>query len=184
MNEINKTIKHPTWPAGETTSCACPHCGHLDEVRISNARDWQLEFRDGNCSACDANYFVVPVGGDVAPEKLPCNALNFFIRHYYDAGDLGISVAAPDDLDVRRAAIYIELMAEKWFGDDTCVTNLGIAAALVSFYGCKQAPRNDHGQVIDMHHDREEMCGQDLIAASDLYRDGLREFLSAHVVEL
>ena len=90
---------------------------------------------------------------------------------------------APVNLDVKRAAIYIQFRAEEWFGDEKYVTNLGIAAALVTFYGCKQSPRNNRGEVIDMHHDREAMCrdASTLMADTSLHREGLREFLSVHI---
>ena len=174
---------HPSWPEGAVAPCACPHCGHFDKVQISNARAWHLEFRDGECSECGGEYIVVPVGDAVAAEKLPRDAQSYLIQHNNDVGDQGVSVMAPVNLDVRRAAIYMEFWAEEWFGDEKYVTNLGIAAALVTFYGCKHSPMNSRGNVIDMHHDREAMCrdASMLMADTSLNREGLREFLSAHI---
>lgn len=171
------------WPQGETAACACPHCGHVDEHQIANAREWGLGARDGECSACGGQYLVAAKDGAVVGEKLPSESESYLIKHYYDLGDQAVTVRAPAQLDPKRAAIYMQFWAEEWFGEEKIVTNLGIAAALVSFYGCKHSPRNRFGEVIDMHHDRETMCpnASTLMADTSLYRDGLREFLSAHL---
>ena len=112
--------------------------------------------------------------------------MSYLIKHHYDVGDKGVTVTAPLELDVRRAAVYIQLCAEKWYGDTVMVMNLGIAAALVTFYGCKQSPRNFRGAVIDMHHHREELIqcreASTLMADLSLHRDGLQEFLRPYVV--
>jgi hypothetical protein len=63
------------------------------------------------------------------------------------------------------------------------VTNLGVAAALVSFYGCKHTARSPFGENIDMYRDRETVCSKakDLMAEEALEREGLRGFLAAHL---
>jgi len=66
-------------------------------------------------------------------------------------GDQGVTVQAPAGFDARRAALYVQFKAEEWFGDDKMVTNLGIAAALVAFYGCKHAAKTRFGESIDMY---------------------------------
>ena len=185
--EIQALGMRPIWPEGEVAQSMCPYCGHLNEVQISNPRDWGLDCRDGYCRECHSDYIVVPIDGSVAAEKLPCDAQNYLIMNHYDVGDQGVSVMVPDNLDVKRAAIYIQLKAEEWFGDEETVSNLGIAAALVTFYGCTQARRNIQGNVIDMFHDREEMCriawtSSSLKTDHSLHRDGLREFISAHII--
>ena len=107
----------------------------------------------------------------------------FLIRHHYDIGDQGVTVEAPAGFDARRAAIYIQFQAEEWFGEEALVTNLGVAAALVSFYGFKHAAKDPLGESIDMYADREAMCGKaaELMADGSLSRDGLRGFLAAHL---
>ena len=178
------SLRHPTWPEGEATQCDCPYCGHSNKVQIGNVKEWGDDYSIGYCSKCDSDYTVVPIDGAVVGEKLACDAQNYLIKHHYDSGDQGVSVIAPDNLDVKRAAIYIQLKAEEWFGDEVSVSNLGIAAALVTFYGCKHARRNIRGNVIDMFHDPEEMCRIAWTSSSlnSLHRDGLREFISPHIV--
>ena len=178
---------HLTWPDGEVAQCQCPYCGNFDAMKIGKVREWDCDCCDGYCSNCGAEYTVVPVDGAVVGQKLPYDAQNYMIRHHYDVGDQGVSVMAPDNLDVKRAAVYIQFQAEEWFGIETPVSNLGIAAALVKFYGCKHARRNTQGNVIDMFHDREEMCRESWSSSSSvtddvsLHRDGLREFIRSYI---
>ncbi|WP_321944394.1 hypothetical protein [Paraburkholderia tropica] len=171
------------WPVGDSASCACPHCGHVDTYQIKNVRDWGLDSRDGECGVCFGEYMVVARNGVVSPEKLPDDTRTYLIRHYYDIGDQGVTVKAPLGFDARRAAIYMQLLAEEWFGVEKMVTNLGIAAALVSLYGCKHAARNARGETIDMHADREAMCARAAVLMADesLRREDLRTFLAPHV---
>ncbi len=111
------------------------------------------------------------------------SAQTFLIYHHYDIGDQGVTVRAPEGLDARRAAVYMQFWAEEWFGHESTVTNLGIAAALVSFYGCKHAPKNKYGEYIDMCAARDEVHHQSkaLMADELLKRDGLQAFLAAHL---
>lgn len=175
--------KSSPWPAGPVAECACPHCGHVDTHQIENVRDWGLDARDGECSACLGEYLVVAKEGAVLAEKLPDDARSFLIRHYYDVGDQGVTIRAPQGFDARRAAVFMQFCAEEWFGAENSVTNLGIAAALVSFYGCKHSAKNPRGEVIDMHIDRTAACpsAAGLMADESLQRKGLRDFLAAHL---
>lgn len=179
------TIDNPShdWPDGDTADCACPHCGNSDSFLISNARQFGINYRDAECTACFGDYCIVALNGVVTGEKLPNDSLNFLIHHRYDIGDQGVSVKVPNGFDVRRAAVYIQFMAEIWFGAEKAVTNLGIASALVSFYGCKHAARNARGEVVDMYTDREIRCGQaeEIMADGSLHREGLRDFLFPHL---
>ena len=111
----------------------------------------------------------------------------FAIRHHYDAQPQAAAVLVPEDLDPRRAAVYVEWMAEEWFGFDTTLCNETIAAALVRFYGCLPAspPADAYGLdwrapgVIDMywHRDYHWDGREGLTEDESLVRDGLREFL-------
>ena len=171
------------WPAGTHVECACPHCGHVDKRQITVSRDSGNDARDGECSACFGEYVIAAKNGSVHAEKLPRDAQTFLIRHHYDIGDQGVTIKAPQGFDARRAAIYMQFWVEDWFGVEKMITNLGVAAALVSFYGCKQAARNSLGETIDMHADREAACpkGHDLKADEAFKREGLSGFLAAHL---
>jgi hypothetical protein len=111
------------------------------------------------------------------------NCQDYLIRHRYEIGDQGVSVRAPEGFDARRAAVYMQFNAERWFGPGYEVTNLGVAAGLVMFYGCEHEARRSGAEVIDMYSDREKLCGISDEVTSDaaLHRDGLREFLQHHV---
>lgn len=180
--EAETIIAKPNqWPAGTHADCACPHCGHVDSHQVTNPREWRLDCRDGQCSACFGDYVVIAKDGALQGEKLPSDARTFNIHHRYDIGDQSVTIKAPAGFDARRAAIYMQFWAEEWFGGEKMVTNLGVAAALVSFYGCKHAARNSCGEAINMHDDREARCGTGLKDDASLKREGLREFLVAHL---
>lgn len=110
--------------------------------------------------------------------------LNYRIFHSYDVGDQGVSILAGSDFDVIRAAVYIQFKVEEWFGDTMSATNPGIAAALVSFYGCKHSQRTDNDIAIDMYSERESLNGESykkLISDKSMLRQGLREFIGNHI---
>lgn len=121
---------------------------------------------------------------EIMHEILPSDTTTFVIHHYYDIGDQRVAVQAPYGSDPRRAAIYLQLKAEEWFGDSASVSNLGIAAALVAFYGCTHGVRSEHEEHIDMYTDRSAMlCDYaSLISDPSLVREGLRDFLARHLV--
>lgn len=171
------------WPLGDHIKCKCPYCGHFDEVDISRTREEDHNFRPAECSECFGDYLLNADNGAVKVTKSLKNANTFRIRHFYDRGDQGVTIEAPSGLDTRRAAVYIQFQAENWFGDEATVTNLGIAAALVSFYGCQHASHSRYGEELDMYSEREKRCPKydELIADASLARDGLKEFLTGHV---
>ena len=183
MQAKSTDTKKAHWPPGSHGDCACPHCGHIDQHQISNVREWGLDCRDGACSACLGEYIVTAKDGVLCAEKMPKDAETFLVHHRYDIGDQGVTIRAPQALNARRAAIYMQFWAEEWFGVEAMVTNLGIAAALVTFYGCKHAARNQFGETINMHDDRETACPEaaSLKGDASLKREGLREFLEGHV---
>ncbi len=111
------------------------------------------------------------------------DAQTFLIYHHYNIGDQGVTVSAPEGFDARRVAVYMQYWAEEWFGHEVTVSNLDLAAALVSFDGCKRAARNEYGDYIDMYEDREAEHHQHkaLMADDSLQRDGLQAFLAAHL---
>lgn len=127
--------------------------------------------------------FEIDSAIDCTPDDDP-KWQSYRIQHRYDLGDQSVTVEAPNDFDARTAAVYMQFMAEEWFGSPgPDVTNLGIAAALVSFYGCKHAPRNEQDEIIDMYSDRAARCSGAavLMADTSMRREGLREFLAQHL---
>lgn len=183
VNNENMQKPSPHWPAGTTVNCKCPHCRHVDVVQISSSREEGYDNRPAECSACYGNYMVVAKDGIVSIEKFEKDQLTLLIHHHYDIGDQGVTVKAPAGFDARRAAVYLLFQAEGWFGHETLVSNLGIAAALVTFYGCKHAATNRFGEVLDLYTEREKRCpeAKELMADASLAREGLREFLRHHV---
>lgn len=171
------------WPADDVATCACPYCGSVNTHQVSIAPELRMEVRDGQCNVCHAEYVVEPRAGKLAAVKLGADASTFLVEHQFDNGDRGVSIKAPLGFDARRAAVYIQLSAERWFGPEKQVSNLGIAAALVSFYGCRHAARNLRGEVIDMFTDRDTACrrSRELLAGASLARPGLRDFVASHL---
>lgn len=106
------------------------------------------------------------------------------IKHNYQIGNQDVFVAS--ESDPTDAAIYCQFVAEttpiETPGD--IVSNLGIAAALVHFYGCKHSAASKDAITIDMHWDREIRCGDWWFRHqhnSSLARDGLVEYLKPHM---
>lgn len=106
------------------------------------------------------------------------------IHHSCDIGNQAIYISSKTD--PTRVAVYCQFMAEDWFGEEYALSNLAIANALVSLYGCLQAAETREAQPIDMYADREALCGvaTEIQQDSSLHRDGLRLFLEPHIVSL
>lgn len=189
IDEIQVVAAKPfDWPSGETSQCCCPHCGHADAVQVSAAAEYGLGPQDWSCSNCHRKYSYFPnKAGTLTGHKYQRDTLSYVIKHRYDVGYQGVTISAPPELDVRRAAVYIQFCAEEWYGETAMVTNLGIAAALVTYFGCQHAPmrRDPLGHMsVDMYCAREAACGgaQELLADQSLCKEGLREFLRPHVI--
>jgi len=108
----------------------------------------------------------------------------YCIKHHYDIGDQRVFVErAVGAVDGRRAAVYLQFRCEAWFGEDKVLSNLGVAALLVAFYGFKHSASSSTCEVVDMHWDRERACarGADLATDAALARPGLRDAMVPHV---
>ena len=101
------------------------------------------------------------------------------ITHHYDIGNQDVFVERRiGEVDPVRAAIYCQFKAEMAAGDRE-VMNIGIAAALIAFYGFVHCAECEC-PTIDLYKDREAFCGpgyDDLMADESLRREGLEEFL-------
>jgi hypothetical protein len=110
------------------------------------------------------------------------------IRHYYDVGDQAMFVfrTGATSPDTRRAALYCQFKCEEWFGEVSMLSNLGVAALLVAFYGHQQAPRFMDAPTVDMHEDREAVAcdagaWRELVADPALAREGLQATMKPYV---
>lgn len=105
------------------------------------------------------------------------------ITHHYDIGNQDVFVERrTGEVDPMRAAIYCQFKAEKLAGDRE-VMNLGIAAALIAFYGFVHCAECEC-PTIDLYKDREAFCGprhEGLMADESLHREGLEEFMARFV---
>ena len=101
------------------------------------------------------------------------------ITHHYDIGNQDVFVERrTGDVDPKRAAIYCQFKAEECLGDREMM-NLGIAAALIAFYGFVHCAECEC-PAVDLYKDREAFCGEGyaaLMADESLHREGLGEFL-------
>lgn len=108
------------------------------------------------------------------------------IRHHYDIGDQRVFLRRlTGDVDAKRAAVYLQFKCEEWFGVEKMLTNLGVAALLVTFYGFQHGPADTICTDVDMYSDRERACGaphRELMADASLFREGLREAMAPHVI--
>ena len=88
-----------------------------------------------------------------------------------------------------RPAIYCQLLAEQMFGPTVRISTLGIACALVAFYGCEPAERIADAALINLRSIRAEYVGTagnrykylELMADPALHREGLVEALRPHI---
>ena len=108
----------------------------------------------------------------------------FRIFHHYDIGNQAVYIRRQfGGADVRRAAAYIQTMADEWFGVNGDLGNLAVASALVAFYGCQHWSETSLCQQIDMYSVRSGIFdghGQ-LRLDPLLQREGLREYIARHV---
>jgi hypothetical protein len=68
---------------------------------------------------------------------------NYKIFHSAEIGDQSVHVEAHIGIDVIRAAVYCQFASEIYYSPTALLTSLGIASALVAFYGCQHAAKKD-----------------------------------------
>lgn len=102
----------------------------------------------------------------------------FRIFHRYDLGVQDIFLKrVVDEIDVARAAAYVVAMAEEWWGN-VLVSNLGVAAALVEFYGCEHVPSSAWYTPVDLYQQVKDF--EALMSDTTLPRDGLKAYIRRH----
>lgn len=105
----------------------------------------------------------------------------FKIAHRYDIGDQAVYLArGTSEIDIRRAAAYIVVMAEEWFGN-VLVSNLGVAAALVQCYGFHHSAKTSICNDIDLYEIVSAVGYSSVKGDPRLRREGLREAITPHV---
>lgn len=105
------------------------------------------------------------------------------IFHRYDQGDQPVYVQAPAEMDVITAAVYCQFLCEAHYSEKG-LSNLGIAAALVAFYGCRPAAVTNTAVDVDMYYERERRCGPihaAMMQDETLARKGLEEYLGPYI---
>lgn len=80
------------------------------------------------------------------------------IHHHYDIGNRSVYIESK--FDPTEYAVYLQFMAEDIYDDSICISNLAIANALVSLYGCQSGRESKFAIPIDMYSDREKRCGE------------------------
>jgi hypothetical protein len=120
-------------------------------------------------------------------EKKTQGAMTYRIFHRYDIGDRGIHVIKrnAEAPDAFRVAIYCLRKDDEWFvpaTSRTILSNFGMAALLISFYGYDYCQPNEFAQNIDLYlsHDFPARFGDAEQIANDpsLHRDGLRDLMA------
>ena len=121
---------------------------------------------------------VLETEEQLAAEK----ASKFCISHFYDIGDQRVFIQSNGgDVDIVRAAVYCEAMCGEWFGHARMLSNLGVAALLVMFYGCKHIAVLDSYTSIDMHKDVERLA-RDVMADPSLVREGMKQAMAPFTI--
>lgn len=108
------------------------------------------------------------------------------ITHHYHVGNWDVFIES--ETDPTDAAIYCQLLAEEESEDPSVeVSLLGIASALVHFYGCRHtAAYPDGAKTIDMYQERTKRWNDWWIknrTNSPLERKGLFEYLKPHICD-
>lgn len=131
-----------------------------------------------NTAAITEELPVVPDGEEI-----------FRITNNVSNGDQSVYLAHatnPPIADARRAAVYLQFRSEELYGEGAMLTNLGVAALLVQFYGFMPAARVANPVEIDLYDEREAMCEpglyEPLMADKSLWRKGLKEAMYPHVL--
>lgn len=136
--------------------------------------------QDIECHTLDDNE-IKEIEASIALDK----TRYFRITHHYDIGNQDVYVQRrTGSIDGKRAALYCQFMAEEWFEPGVIVSNLGIAAMLVSFYGFFHTAQTSICTDIDMYYDRERACGPNigtLLNDPVLVRVGLKEAIEPHL---
>ena len=106
------------------------------------------------------------------------------ITHTYQIGNQDVFISS--EHDPTDEAIYLQFIAETHpkGKNENIVSNLGIASALVHFYGCKHCAYSENAKTIDLHLDRERRCGEWWIKNeknSPYSREGLFQYLEKHI---
>lgn len=148
----------------------------VDWVKKSSA---QLSHPD------DPHADLVDVPSAEEEAEWQAKAKRFYrITHHYSIGDQDVFVEHPTgEVDGVHIASYIFMKACDWFGSGYLISNLGVAAAMVAFYGFRHCARPILWTDADLYWDVERRSAQALAMMKDitLERKGLREALGPHL---
>lgn len=127
-----------------------------------------------------------PGGGDFQDieNDLRADGKRYYrITHWYDIGNQDVFVEhRTGELDGKRVALYCWFKASEWFGSSALVSNLGVAAAMVSLYGFRHCATHPFATGVDLYSDAEGYPEyESLMSDPSLHREGLREALAPHV---
>jgi hypothetical protein len=118
----------------------------------------------------------------LTPIKPDQNKGIYCISHGYDVGNQCMYVTQGSDrINGKEAALFLQFTAEQFYGPERFLSNLGIAALLVQFYGFQQCAVTESYEHIDMYSDRESATTKNiyeaLMSKAELQRDGLKEHI-------
>lgn len=110
----------------------------------------------------------------------------YCIYHAYDVGDQQVYVCRESgNIDAKEAALYLQFQAEAFYGESAMLSNLGIAALLIEYYGFQHWHATAPCTSIDMYSEREHACYPEYYGAlmenKDLYREGLKDSMKCHL---
>jgi hypothetical protein len=91
-------------------------------------------------------------------KEMEQNKLTYLLKHTYDIGERGVYIQS--NFNPVDAAVYLQFKAEELFNDGVSLSNLAVANALVSLYGCFCGAKKETATVIDLYSEREARCGE------------------------
>lgn len=116
-----------------------------------------------------------------------CGMKTYKIFDVHNIGHRGIYIDS--DENPIEFAVYCQLFMEFMVENCVSVSNLGIASALVAFFGCEHGATCESAIPIEMYSERENHFGEWFIEnvqsgdESKFFRKGLYDYLLLHITD-
>ena len=170
-----------------------PHLGNIAHALYSNMQSLTKDERalvaswveqyDPKYEMDDAEVTHIEELSAEAEAEMQARGRHIYrVTHHYSIGNQDVFVKDPTGMmDGKRVGAYLFLKAYDFFDSPGfLVSNLGIAAAMVSLYGFEHCAAHPFATPVDLYHDVEGKS-KELMADASLHREGIREALAPHL---